>query len=245
MKVLALILSAASLYGQTFEVASVKPAKSAAANSKEGPQEKITVDPGSLTMRSVTLRSCIHWAFGVADYQISGPGWLATERYDIQGKTAAPATPEQLRGMLRALLASRFGVALHRETKELPVYELVVGRNGPKLKPSADDADSGMRPNMDGELVYTHYTLAEFAEKMTGIPFRVDRTVVDKTALAGAYDFKLKIADNAAEMKRGFEREDGPTPSDILQQIGLKLEARRDPIEILVIDKAERNPAEN
>ncbi len=245
VKVLLPILFAAALHGQTFEVASVKPAKGAAGNVKEGPQEKIAVDPGSLTMRSVTLRTCIQWAYSVADYQISGPAWLALDRYDIQAKAGTPASPEQLRGMLRALLASRFGLTLHRETRDLPVYELVVGRNGAKLKPAAGDADSEMRPNTDGELVYSHYTLPEFAGKMTGIPFRVDRIVIDKTGLAGAYDFRLKIADNAVEMKRGFEREDGPTPSDILRQIGLKLEARRAPVESLVVDRAERKPAEN
>jgi uncharacterized protein (TIGR03435 family) len=231
-------------FAQTFEVASVRPNKIGNAGGEKSTRESISIEPGSLTLRNVILRSCIKWAYGVADYQITGPAWLGTQRYDIMGKAGSPASAEQLKQMLQALLASRFSLALHRETKELPVYELMVAKSGAKLTKAEGEGESSMRPG-EGDLVYHNYSMAEFAEKLPGIPFRVDRAVVDKTRLTGLYDFKLKIAGNAAEMKSGLEHADGPLVFDVLQQIGLRVQARKDPVEILIIDRAEKNPVEN
>jgi len=102
-----------------------------------------------------------------------------------------------------------------------------------------------MRPNENGELVYSHYSMEQFAGTLTAIPFRVDRTVVDQTGLDGAFDFRLKIADNAAEMKHGLERGDGPSAFEVLGQVGLKLRPRKDEVPVLVIDSADRVPTEN
>jgi uncharacterized protein (TIGR03435 family) len=166
------------------------------------------------------------------------------QRFDVLAKAARPEPVDQLRLMLQALLASRFNVVLHRETKELPVYELLVAKDGPRLRQSETEGESSMMLG-EGDLIYRHYRMAEFADKLAGIPFRVDRTVIDKTNLPGQYDFKLKIAANGTEMKAGFERFEGPAVFDILRQIGLRLQARKDSIEMLVIDHADRNPAEN
>ena len=238
------VMAVTSSHAQTFEAASVKPDKAGNAGGEGSTRESISHNPGGLTMRNVTLKSCIRWAYGVADYQVSGPAWIGSERYDIQARAGAPAAQEQLRVMLQELLASRFHLALHRETRELPVYELVEARSGAKLTPAKGEGDSDMRPG-DGDLAYRRYSMAEFAERLSGIPFRVDRTVVDKTGLSGVYDFKLKISANAAEMKSSFEHADGPLVFDVLQQIGLRLRARKGPIEMLVIDRAEKNPVEN
>ena len=229
---------------QTFEVASIKPDVAGNAGGEGSPRESISYNPGGLTMRNVTLKSCIRWAYGVADYQVSGPAWMASERFDIEAKTGAPSTEEQLRVMLRALLASRFRLMLHRDMKELPVYDLVVGKSGPKLTPAGGEGASEMRP-VGGDLVYRHYSMAEFAEKLAGIPFRVDRPVADKTDLQGSWDFKLKIASDAAAMKSGFEHSDGSLVGDVLQQIGLRLEPRKGAVEMLRVDGAERNPTAN
>ena len=98
-------------------------------------------------MRNVRLTSCIKWAYSVQDYQISGPGWLNTERFDIIAKAEGPAPDNQLRSMLQALLAERFKLALHRQTKELAAYALTIGKNGHKLHPSESDGPTSLKPN--------------------------------------------------------------------------------------------------
>ena len=142
------ILAAAVALGQTapdtltFEVASVKPAAPPTPGRmmmgiRGGPG---TSDPGQATFSNVTQRMLLAEAYGVQDYQISGPGWLDTERYEIVAKVPKGATKEQYRVMLQNLLAERFHLTLHHETKELPRYELVVAKGGPKLKEAAAPA---------------------------------------------------------------------------------------------------------
>lgn len=237
------LAAVAAMNGQTFEVASVKPNRAGNSGGEGGARESISFNPGSLTMRNVTLKSCIRWAYGVADYQVSGPPWIGSQHYDIEARAGSAVSPEQLRLMLRELLASRFQVALHRESRDLPVYELTAASAGSRLQRSEGEGAAEMRPG-DGDLIYRHYSMADFAEQLAGIPFRVERTVVDKTGLEGTYDFRLKISTNEAEMKNSFEHADGPVVFDVLRQIGLRLQARRDPVEVLVIDRAEKNPAE-
>ncbi len=123
----------------TFEVASVKPATPPTdgrlmVGVRGGPG---TPDPGQATFSNVTQRILLAKAYGVQDYQISGPGWLDSERYEIAVKVPKGATKEQFMVMLQNLLAERFKLTLHHETKELPQYALVVAKNGPKLKESA------------------------------------------------------------------------------------------------------------
>ena len=110
-----------------FDVASVKP--SVPGSSGGG----ITPGPTGLTARNVTLLFCIRIAYDVQDYQVSGPNWVSTEQYDIVAKTVAQVNQDQLRLMLQALLAERFKLVLHREDRTRSVYELVIGKNGPKL----------------------------------------------------------------------------------------------------------------
>ena len=102
-----------------------------------------------------------------------------------------------------------------------------------------------MRPNENGELVYSHYSMGQLASSLPAIPFRVDRSVVDRTGLTATYDFRLKLADNAIEMKHGFERGDGPSAFELLGQVGLKLRPQKDTVPVLVIDSADRIPTEN
>jgi uncharacterized protein (TIGR03435 family) len=139
------VLAAGAAFAQTtpdqltFEVASVKPAAPPTdgrlmVGVRGGPG---TPDPGQATFSNVTQRLLLAKAYGVQDYQISGPGWIDTERYEIVVKVPKGATKEQFMVMLQNLLAERFKLTLHHETKELPLYALVVAKNGPKLKESA------------------------------------------------------------------------------------------------------------
>ncbi|MGO9012389.1 MAG: TIGR03435 family protein [Bryobacteraceae bacterium] len=139
------VLPAAAVLAQTgpdkltFEVASVKPATPLTPGRMMitmhgGPG---TSDPGQATFSNVTQRMLLAKAYGVQDYQISGPGWLDSERYEIAAKVPKGTTEEQFKVMLQNLLADRFKLTLHHETRDLPRYVLVVAKNGPKLKESA------------------------------------------------------------------------------------------------------------
>ena len=216
-----------------FDVASIRPSAVARSGGEGSGRERVMHSPTSLTLVNAGLSFCIHWAYGVRFYQVSGPGWMTGERYDIQAKTGHPASEEQLRLMLQALLAERFALALHRETKTLPVYELVAGKRAPKLRRARADENSSLRV-IDGDFVFEHTSMPEFAEKLSDFA-GVDRPVLDKTGIAGTFDFTLRYAARAI-----VEGDSSYLFPAVENQLGLKLEAHKGPLEILVIDRAER-----
>lgn len=231
---------------QTFEVASIKPNKIGNAGGEGSNRETVQASPGSLVMRNVTLMTCLRWAYGVRDFQISGPMWMGTERYDISAKAAGAASEEQMRTMLRALLAERFRMASRRESKELTVYALAAAKKGIKLKASSVDGPGSLMPE-GGELVFHNFSMAELADRLQTIPFKVDRPVIDETGLKGKFDFRLKLASNDGELKSALEGMDRGVAifSYFQEQLGLKLEARKAPVDVLVIERAEKVPVEN
>ena len=142
-----IIFTSCAAFGQaaaespTFEVASVKPAEPQTGMGirvmmRGGPG---SADPGQITYSNVSLKNVLTIAYAVKGYQINGPKWLDSERFDIVAKIAKGATKEQFQLMLQNLLAERFKLTLHHETKELPMYALVVGKSGPKLKESVEE----------------------------------------------------------------------------------------------------------
>ena len=150
-----IIFTSCAAFGQaaaespTFEVASVKPAEPPAGMGmmrvmmRGGPG---SADPGQITYSNVSLKNVLTIAYAVKGYQINGPKWLDSERFDIVAKIAKGATKEQFQLMLQNLLAERFKLTLHHETKELPMYALVVGKGGPKLKESVEE-DTAAAPD--------------------------------------------------------------------------------------------------
>jgi len=226
-----------------FEVASVKPHKPGSAAEGRG-RESIDSGPGTLTVRNASLGSCVKWAYLVRDYQISGPAWLNDERYDITAKAAEPARIDRLREMLRTLLTERFGLQIHRERKDLPVYTLVAAKSGPKLHKAEPGGNTSMQGE-NGSFVFRATSMAQFAEDLSSLS-QVDRPVLDRTGIPGVFDFTLKFGEDNNEMKRALIAGDGASVFTLIQdQLGLKLEARRDVVEVLVIDHAERIPSEN
>lgn len=244
------LLASFALSGQAvFDAASIKP-NPMNTGKLEG-SERTEVTPGGISMIGVTLRSSVKWAYGVRDDQVSGPAWLGTERYDIVAKAGGPTPVPELRLMLQALLADRFGLALHRETHELPVFLIVVGKEGPKLTPSAGSSPGKLKI-ADGTLLFEHYTLAELADQLSVTPFGLGRPVLDRTGIAGVFDVSVHIADSTREMKMAAERahlaNEEPDSSpyfDAFRKVGLKLEAQKAPVEVLVIDRAAKVPKAN
>jgi uncharacterized protein (TIGR03435 family) len=206
----------------------------------------ILTSQDGVTMRNVTLSACIQWAYSVRDYQVSGPGWLTEDRYDITAKAVGAVPDDQLRLMLQALLAERFQLTLHRQTKELQSYALVVGKNGPKLKESTSEGATNIQRSRQGlGVTVERATMAQLAEALSQV-LRVP--VFDNTGLTGRYDATLDVMAYIP-----LDVKPGDPPPDLISiaitalqdLLGLKLEARKTPVEILTIDHAERAPTEN
>ena len=215
------------------------------------------------------LRSLVRWAYGVQDFQISGaaPDWVTSEKYDVDAKMDGSGadwlqklTPDQRvierSRMLQALLADRFKLTVHRETKELSVFSLVIAKNGPKLplsKPGGTYRGIGVPPAavVGGPrwAIGQTVSMANLAIRLSGI---LGRTVVDKTGLTGAYDISLRWTEDsqlgaapggALNSQPSAAALDSNSPSiftAIQEQLGLKLESGKGPVEVIVIDHIER-----
>jgi uncharacterized protein (TIGR03435 family) len=220
-----------------FEAAAIKPSK-----AEEG-HSHWNSGKGRLTMDNMSLRQIIRAAYSAKEYELEGgPGWLDSERFHIDAKAEGNVDDDQLMPMLQTLLADRFKLVVHRERKELPGLALVVAKGGPKIR--AVEGGGSQMNSRDGKLTAKHASmakLAEFAQRQVGRP------VVDKTGLAGGFDFTLQWS-NERMLKAAEESGTVPPAPSIFtalpEQLGLKLEARKVPVEILMIDSAER-PTEN
>jgi uncharacterized protein (TIGR03435 family) len=242
---LATILAACSAaLGQqrfAFEVASVKPT----ANIDSGyGKERIVAHPGSLTMSNVRLRTCIQWAYGLRDYQIAAPDWLGAPydygrvpRYEIAAK-ARPDTPiVDLRLMLRTLIAERFKMTTHRESRAVASWALTQDKSPHKLQsPKDPDGEFKATPSTTG-LTLQNSTLDEFSDLISG-PLRMP--VLNLTGLRSRFDFSLVFSDY-------------PVPSEpdylfsraIREQLGLKVAEQKAQIEMLIVDHIEKQPTAN
>jgi uncharacterized protein (TIGR03435 family) len=228
------------LQAQSFEVASVKPSLRAVGKDYNN---QVTFSPAGFSAKNVTLKRLIGDAYSLQPPQVfGGPKWLDENEYDIEAKAGNPATKEQLRAMLQPLLAGRFHLQVHRETREMRVWEMVIDKGGPKFE-TAKDAKPGFT-HFHGEL----QQLASWISVQLSIVPVDDPTrpgvasgppvpVLDKTGLAGIYDFNIEIkaqSDILAMWQRILQ-----------EQLGLRLEARRSQVEGLVVDSAERVPTAN
>jgi uncharacterized protein (TIGR03435 family) len=227
----------------------VKAGQSSNGGERRG-RENIQVSPGTVTMRNVNLKSCIRWAYHVTEYQVAGPGWLDSDRYEIVGKAAGPATEEQLRLMMQVLLQERFKLAVHRQIKELSAYVLVVGKGGLNVQESKTEGETVIEPNQKQLSVTVQRAPVSQLAEMLGNVLRAP--IVDQTGLKGRYDVTLNVAKYAADMAaQGKSIDNGPMDpfaliSMILQdEFGLKLEAKKMPLDMVIVDHAEKAPVEN
>ena len=232
-----LVLAAAAARGQSFEVASIKPADAHANGSSTN------TSTGRFSIENFSLKDCLKWAFEVKDFSLEGPAWLGSPRFDIVAKPPAGASRRDYPAMLQALLVERFGLAFHRETKLLPAYAMVVNRKGFRGKPAPEEERGGETWG-PGLVEGRHETLAGFADLLSR---HLNLPVEDHTGIAGAYDIRLTyVPDDARPTVRP---EDPSAASSIFaaieEQAGLRLEKTRLPVRILVVDRMERQPTEN
>jgi len=221
----------------TFEAASIKPTQA------PGRGVHIHRGPGMIQMTNVTLQRCLQEAYGVTDFQISGGKWIGPEGYDIVAKMPSRAAGDEgptMAQALQALLAERFKLEIHRTTKDQPVYLLVGAKNGPKIHPveSHDGGVDSHNGSMNAESI-TMARLADFLSTERGA--QLGHTVVDRTGLTGYYTFKLEWT---PEDKQSADPPGTSLLSALQEQLGLKLEAGKAPLEMLVVDHAEK-PSEN
>jgi uncharacterized protein (TIGR03435 family) len=224
--------------GPTFEVASVKP-------NKARVRQSMTMNPGGIAYTSVSLIDGLQAAYGVKRYQIAGPDWLGSERYDINARTGGAATNEQIRAMLQTLIADRFKLSLHREKKELPVFAILVGKNGARLKVGDSGGERSMGP-APGGLAFTNASMEDLANFLQQ---PLSRPVFDLTGLAGRFDFTIRLTeksgDDADPTKRAVRDSEPSLFMDALDDLGLKLDPRKAAVEMLVVDRAEKVPSED
>ena len=232
----------------TFDVASVKTVKP----DSHG-EPSIEVSPGGVTMRSKNLTGLLMWAYQIKEAnQISGPDWIRTDDFDVTAKAAGPVSTDDLRRMFQNLLEERFKVALHREQKIVPLYSLVVDKNGPKMREVQEEPRNGIGLAFgEGGGAITGHMVNHISELAAMLPAFLDgRPVLDKTGLAGVYDFTLRVELDADQVKRmpqagmafaGFGYLSGVFSA--VEQLGLKLEASKGPVDFLVIDHAEKPDA--
>ncbi len=281
----AAIVAAATAFAQSdgtrreFEVASIRPSPpmSPGGNVDVG----VHVDGAQVRCTSLSLTDYIAMAYDVKNYQVSGPPWLASARFDIAAKVPS-GERAHIRAMIQSLLADRFQMKMHREKKEMPVYALTVAKAGVRgLKESGEGEQTpgeahvavqggpgGVSMNLGGGSSFSFGDNKFQARKMTMQAFTdvlgrfMDRPLVDLTGLQGAYDFDLDITaeDYRAmlirsaiaagvqlppEALRALEMSSGDSLVSALEKVGLKLEARKSPVDLLVIDNMAKLPTEN
>jgi uncharacterized protein (TIGR03435 family) len=248
-----------------FDVASVKQNKSDArsiTNFPPGPEDAYAPDGGSFSGSGVTLYQYISLAydFTVFDYQLLKsrlPEWVLTDRFDIQARGSGNPTKAQMRLMIQSLLADRFKLAIHFETREVPVFALVLakpGKTGPQLHPHTNEPPCSTAspcgrfdslPNPPGQfrIGARDVTMGFIANVLA--TSELGRPVLDQTRLTGNFDFTLEWTPNMPVSPDFIPDQSGPTYIEALkEQLGLKLESTRGPVQVPVIDHVER-PDEN
>jgi uncharacterized protein (TIGR03435 family) len=253
-----------------FEVVSVKQDKS------ESGMIRVMTKPDGYSATNISLKMLVQAAYGIREDLISGaPGWADSARYDIDAKVAGPdvdelkkLSNEQRRSMLKPLLEERFKLKVHTETKQLPIYELVLAKGGSKLKEATPGdtypngfkgpdgaAHGGMVRMSHGQLTGQAVPIATLVNLLSQ---RLQRTVTDKTELTGKYDLELNWTPaegeggGIARPQAGSEQQDTSPPIDsgpslftaLQEQLGLRLQSSKGPVETLVIDHVEM-PTEN
>jgi uncharacterized protein (TIGR03435 family) len=260
MRTYILLVLSTALLAQEFDVASIKPSAPPDTTYTIGgdsyaPKSFHFTPGGGLQTTGSTLRDLIVTAYGVRPDQIQGvPPWAAVDRYDVTAKMTEgegdPATltdaerqkwTEGIRLRTRALLASRFNLAVHMETREFAIYELHVDKNGPKADALKESNATSGTSFLGNQIIGKGGDMRDVALTLGSV---LQKTVVDKTGLTGRYDFTLRWATEQLSLVPGTPTGDADRFPSIFtalrEQLGLRLDSTKGPLEVLVIDRAEK-----
>jgi uncharacterized protein (TIGR03435 family) len=218
----------------TFEVVSVKINRSG-----EIPM-RITAPPGRFEATNVTARLLILNSYGLPDFRLANlPAWAGDERFDAAGRAAGPASRDEISAMVRSMLEDRFQLRAHRETRELPTYALAPA--SPDRRPGVALRTSSIDCSAPEDRSKCNTRITRLAATLTGI---VGRVITDETGLPGAYDLELTFAPEGPLPPGALPAAaDSDAPSlftALREQLGLRLDGRRGPVEVLVVDSIER-----
>jgi uncharacterized protein (TIGR03435 family) len=238
-------------HAPAFEVASITPCEP---GTPEPGEERMglvrfTYPGGRFDAKATSLKFLLEWAYGILPSQHSdGPSWMENDRYDIVAKAEGNATTAQMKLMTRTLLAERFKLKFHRETRDVPVIVISLGKTAPKLFPPKEEEKYSMRiePQMgpDGKIaswhvVATRFTFAQLNETFSR---QLERVIVNRTGMEGDFDFTLDLTPD----------ENRPNPLDasiiiatMRDQLGLMVKSQKAPVDFLVIDNADKVMAGN
>jgi uncharacterized protein (TIGR03435 family) len=254
-----------------FDVATLKPSGPQGRRMFDGgPGSK---DPGRVRFTKATMQDLLAHAYGVDYFQIVGPAWFASAEFDLEAKVPEGATKEQFKLMQQSLLAERFHLVLHHETRDFPAYDLVVAKGGTKLKESAASTpapasspppspfavDKNGFPQLPpGVATWAvmngpgHSRLAAHQQPASALTIMLSpmlrRPILDKTGLTKLYDYTMDYNPRPDAAAPPADNGEEPAPDisvAIQQQLGLKLEDKKEPFDVLVIDPVDRTPAEN
>ena len=221
----------------TFDAASIRPTEHGKATPDAvGYSDADVVDPGHFKAQNSTLDELIRFAWNLKDNEVSGPIWLndSTSAFDIVATAPSPTSKAKMRLMLRTLLTDRFKLAAHHETRMLSGYELVVVKKGPKLTP-ADPQGQRSIGSAGGKIVATKVTVGRFADYLAT---DLKMPILDKTGIVGDFDITVQYS-------RDSDANSASIFTALQDELGLKLQPARVPVEILVVDHVEKSPTAN
>ena len=235
--VLSSLLSGQAIPPVTFEVASIKRAE-----FRPGGAPPCMCEPsGRIAYRLTPLKFIIQRAYRLQDLQVEGPEWLATERFDVDAKLPEGATPQQVPMMFQAMLAERFQLSAHFVEKERAGFVLAVGPSGHKLSPAKGGGYS-MPKDETGYHLRGTLSVGTLADVLSQ---NLQRPVVNETGLEGSFSVKLDFAPDLQFSDAGDVSPAQPLPAAMLGQLGIKMEAKKIPVKILVVDHIEKTPGDN
>jgi uncharacterized protein (TIGR03435 family) len=245
----ALTLTAASALAQTanpikqmatdahpsFAVATIKP------HDPNSNRQGFNAIGDRFTIRNQSIVSLMMFAYSIDKHQVvDAPKWTGADRFDIEGTTDIPGEPNlhQQQEMLQKLLTERFGLRFHHEKRQLPVYAIQIAKGGPKLKPPANpDAEADQEASNHGSEITVTITTGTMADFILGMQFFFDRPLIDQTGISGRHDFTLRYTHDEANATSPNAAPGLFTA--IQEQLGLKLDALKAPIDVFVIDHVE------
>ena len=243
-------IGSSAVIGQqpAFDVASVRQNLTAGAEGSTGMSMSTT--PTGIAFMEVSLANVLEAAYDVTPSQIKGPAWIRSDYYDIVARTTGPVSGDDLMAMTRTLLSDRFRLVLHHEQQQLPVFALVPSKKGPNLTPSKPGLEA-RRIGAKHFMSFQSSTMSDLARYLSR-QGPIGRPVTDQSGLQGRFDFTLALDGGLGKIFKkveGGKESVGDNPltmfTDALEAVGLRLESRRMPVDVLVVDSAEKIPTEN
>ncbi|MGA2195970.1 MAG: TIGR03435 family protein [Bryobacteraceae bacterium] len=237
------LLAAGAVFAQPRDTRPAYEAASVKINTSGSGHSSSDGSKGQVVMTNQTLKRLIERAYNVKPLQVTGPGWMEDVRFDIAAKYPPDTKNDDHLLMLRTLLEDRFKLAVHRESKDMPGYALVVAKSGFKLKP-VEPGGSGTDHN-GGRVQTMTATKNSMAQLADFVARTLGEMVVDQTGIEGVYDFELRWT-NEDQNPSATDLDGVPSLFTALEEtLGLRLQPQKVPVEIVVVDHVERVPTEN